>query len=109
MALITPQTVAKTGTALTYGAVAASDTFVPDSGGTYVYHVKNGSGASVNVTLTDAGTSPAGNAAVNPVVAVPAGSDRFILVPASYVNPSTGLVTLAHSATASVTAALVRV
>lgn len=109
MALITPQTIGRTGTALTYTAVNSSDTFVPDSGGTYFVHVKNGSGASINVTLDDAGTTPGGSSPTDPVVAVPAGADRFILLPPSYVNPSTGVVTISYSATTTVTAALVRV
>jgi hypothetical protein len=107
MATITAQTVTATGLAPVYSAVTASDQFIPDPNG-LVYHVKNASGASINVTVTDAGFSPAGNVGGNPVVAVPAAGERFIYLNPALVNAATGFITVAHSGTTSVTAALFR-
>jgi hypothetical protein len=72
-------------------------------------HVKNASGGSINVTITDPGTTASGSAATNPVIAVPAAGERMIYLNQYYTSPSTGTITVAFSATASVTAALFRV
>jgi len=107
MALLTTQTVTGAGTAPTYTAVNASDTITPDSN--VFLHVKNANAAACTVTITDAGTTPGGSAATNPTVTVPATTgDRMIRIPPQYVNPTTGLVTVSYSVTASVTAGVFR-
>jgi hypothetical protein len=107
MALLTVQQVGTPSTP-TYVAVAASDTVVADSAG-LVLHVKNAGGSSDTVTLTDPGTTPAGSAATNPTFAVPATTgDRMYLLPSSLANAS-GIITIAHSFTTSVTCAVFRV
>lgn len=110
MALMTVQPISLAGLAPTYGAVTASDTF-PNDGKTYL-HVKNGSGASINVTLDDVNTvSPPNATSFNPdvVVAVPAGGERIIgPVPPSRFNNATGLTTVTYSATTTVTAAAIQ-
>ena len=108
MALLTTQSVGLTGTAPSYGAVSASDTVNPATG--LFLHVKNAGGSSDTVTITDGGVTPGGSAATSPTVSVPATTgDRMIYIPPSFVNPSTGLITITHSFTTSVTCALLRV
>lgn len=107
MATITAQSVVATGLTPVYSAVSASDQFLPDAGG-LVYVVKNGGASTDNVTITDSGNTAAGSAASNPVVAVPAGAERWIYINPALVNPNTGFVTVAHSFTTSVTAGLFR-
>ena len=113
MALLTAQNISRdtTGGGLqpAYTAVTASDTFAADSE-TFL-HVKNGSGASITVTIPiPTGRDPIPNTpyAQNRQYAVPAGQERmFGPFPASYYgDPVTGLVTVNYSATATVTAAL---
>lgn len=106
MATISAQQIG-TGTLVTYSAVTASDQFLPDDD--LVYEVNNASGSSMNVTFTDAGSTPGGNLGQALVVAVPAGQVRRTYVNRAFVNPTTGFITVAHSATATITAALVRV
>lgn len=108
MALLTVQQIVIGGLAPSYGAVAASDT-VPVSDDRTFLHVKNASGTIDTVTLADPGTTPAGSVATNPTVSVPITTgDRMIALPLALANPSTGLVTVTHSQTASVTCAVVR-
>ena len=108
MALLTAQTVTRAGITPTYAAVSASDTIQADAG--LALHVKNAGGSADTVTLTDAGVTPGGSAATNPTVSVPATTgDKMILIPAQFASTSTGLVTVTHSFTTSVTCALVRV
>lgn len=104
MALLGKQQPTNSGVAPTYNAVSASDT-VANSGKTLL-HVKNGSGASINVTLVgraqlDGVTFP------DKVIAVPAGQERMIgPVPSALYNDANGLVTVNFSATATVTMAV---
>jgi hypothetical protein len=86
-------------------AVAATDTVAGDSDNLWV-HVSNASGGSINVTLTDAGKTPAGTAS-NPagqVVAVGAGVQKLIKLPRALADPTTGLITVAFSSQATITA-----
>lgn len=107
MATITSQTVVAAGTTPSYGAVSASDQFLSDPGG-LIYHVKNGGGSPDTVTVTDAGSTLAGNLGTAFTVSVPAGAERVIYMNPNLVNPSTGFITVTHSFTTSVTAALYR-
>lgn len=111
MALLTAQVMARTGLAPAYGAVAASDTITPIVGSLLFLHVKNANAAADTVTIVDGGRTPAGSAASNPTVTVPASTgDRMIgPLPATLADPTTGLITVQHSVTASVTCALVQV
>jgi len=68
-------------------------------------HVKNASGSSINVTVVDAGFTPAGGTGTIAPVAVPATTgDMYIAIPYAAFNPATGLITVNFSATTSVTA-----
>ena len=91
-----------------YSAVSASDTVNPSTG--LFLHVKNAGGSADTVTIGDSGVTPGGSAATSPTVTVPATTgDRMIYIPPAFVNPSTGLITITHSFTTSVTCALLRV
>jgi len=91
----------------TYTAVAASDTIAADPAG-LILHVKNAGGSVDTVTLTDPGTTPSGSAATNPTFTVPATTgDRMYRLSSSLAN-SSGIITVAHSFTTSVTCAVFR-
>jgi len=107
MALISVQQMAHTGTQATYSAVSASDTADISSGRVFL-HVKNGGASSDTVTLTTPATVQ-GLAVADNAVAVPNGQERFFgpLDPALYGN--SGVVTVTHSYTTSVTCAFVAV
>lgn len=66
--------------------------------------VLNGSGASINVTVTNEGVDEYGHD-TDLVVAVPAGASRKIRLSPSrrYANPTDGMATLNYSATTTVT------
>lgn len=106
MALLTVQQIGSPSTP-TYAAVAASDTVVADPSG-LILEVRNAGGSSDTVTITDPGTTPAGSAATNPSFAVPAttGVRQYKLSP-SFANGS-GIITISHSFTTSVTCAVFR-
>jgi len=107
MALLVAQQIVKTGLQPVYGAVAASDTITADTD--LFLHVKNVSGSNDTVAVTDGGVTPGGSAGVGFSVVVPLTTgDRMIPIPASFVNPTTGLITVTHTQTASVTCALIR-
>lgn len=115
MAQLTAQTPSETGAALTYAAAGASgDSFT--NTGKEVLHVKNGSGASVTVTVKSRNTSP-DVPGFGPVtkpdrtVTIAAGTDRLIgPFPAKAFNDSaTSRVSCTYSSTGSVSAAVIAV
>lgn len=108
MALLSTQQVLLTGTTPSYVAVAASDTVVPDNGSFLI--VKNGNASPDTCTVVTPG-STFGQANPDVAVSVPATTgERWIgpMVP-ELADPTTGLITITHSVTATVTCAYVRV
>lgn len=109
MAVVVTQAASLAGAALTYSAASAGgDRFTP-AARTFL-HVRNGSGASINATLTVTAVVdglPVGGG--TRVVAVPAGADRLIPVPPSTYLAADGLADVAWSAAASVTFAVITV
>lgn len=108
MATLATQQISQTGLGASYASAAGGgDAFTPDDK-TFL-HVKNGSGASINVTLTPTGTYD-GLALGALVIAVPAGADRMIKPPAAEIlrDPSTGLAAITYSAVTTVTIAALR-
>ena len=65
----------------------------------------NAGASSDTVTISDFGTTAAGNSLTSNqyTVAVANGSSKIIWLQQSQVNPATGLITIAHSFTTSVT------
>lgn len=108
MALLATQEPALTGTVVTYTAVSASDTFVPDD--RTMIHVKNGGGSPDTVTVTTPGTAAGGLAITDAISTVTNGTEEFIgPFPAQHFgDPTTGLATVTHSFTTTVTVAVVR-
>lgn len=107
MALLSTQVAVQAGLTPSYGAVSASDTAVP--GDQVVLHVKNGGGSPDTVTLVTPGTV-SGLAIADQTVSVAAGAEKFIpLISELYRDPTTGLCTIQHSFTTSVTCAVVSV
>lgn len=107
MAALTAIVPVVTGVASTGTAVSASDTIdqgTLGSQGCYV-EVVNAGGSTDTVTVSDFGSTAAGNtlASNQYTVAVAAGTSKIIFIRPSQVNPATGLVTLAHSFTTTVT------
>jgi hypothetical protein len=107
VAALTAITPTVTGVTSTGTAVSASDTIdqgTLGSQGCYV-EVINAGGSSDTVTISDFGSTAAGNQLTSNTytVTVPNGSSKIIWIQQSQVNPATGLVTIAHSFTTSVT------
>lgn len=111
MALLTPQVLSRAGLQPVYSAVTASDTIAPVVGALLFLHVKNGNASPTNVTPVDAGKTPAGSSASSAAIAVPATTGDRMIGPllSTMADPSTGLITVTYSVTATVTAALVQV
>ena len=107
MAALTTQYILPSGLAPTYGAVSASDTCSP--GNTVFIHVKNAGGSPDTVTVTGVGTEGYGVARPNLTVTVPATTGDRMIGPlkAEWFAGSTGVVTITHSFTTSVTCAVV--
>jgi hypothetical protein len=108
MALLAVQQIAVTGSTPSYAAVSASDTIQPDGNDNLFLHVKNGGGSPDTVTIVIPGVY-LGVALADLTVSVPATTgDRMIAIPAAAMDPATGLITVTHSFTTSVTQGLFR-
>ena len=102
MALLTATTPAVTGTVVTGAAVSSSDTISGNYAGGYLV-VTNGSGSSINVTVTDPGHTPLGNTGTQAAVAIANGATKAIKLTSAMVSSATNLITVAFSATTTVT------
>lgn len=108
MADITVQTAAMAGVALSMGAAAADDTVPVQSGDRVGLIVANGSGSSIDVTVTAQTTSATvkdyGTVTLaDEVVAVAAGATTVIGPFSNAFVSSAGKVEVAYSSTATVT------
>lgn len=108
MALITPQVMSIAGVAETYGAVSASDTVLANDTVLMAYRVVNGGGSPDSVVIVVPGTDAYGQAIPDVTVTVTNGTAKTIWLqkPSRAADPTTGLITITHSFTTSVTAAL---
>lgn len=108
MALLTATQPTAAGVAWTPAAVSASDTISAASLGTRGAYlvIINGGGSSDTVTVVDASLTPAGNAATNQTNAVANATSEAMFIPPQTVNLSTGVTTVTHSFTTSVTCVL---
>jgi FlaG/FlaF family flagellin (archaellin) len=106
MALLTTQNISRAGVTPSYSAVAASDTFVPDAQ-TFI-HVKNAGGSPDSVTISVLAGDPPGLTVSDVVVSVTNAQERMIgpLPGNFFADPTTGLGTVAHSFTTSVTSGI---
>lgn len=116
MATLTVQNASLDGLEPTYAAAdAAGDEFSGQETGLAVtarvlLHVKNGDASPHTVTVaSQVDTPPAGTAAADKVVSIPAGEERIIgRFPAGLVDAD-GLVHVTYDAVTSVTVAAIRV
>lgn len=105
MAALTMTTPTAAGVAYTPAAVSASDTISDaqlGTGGCYLIIV-NGGGSPDTVTVQDASLTPSGNAATNLTNSVTNGTTEIMYIPARTKNTTTGVTTVTHSFTTSVT------
>lgn len=107
MAALTAFTPVVTGVANAGAAVAASDTIDQATLGArgVFLEIINGNAASDTVTIKDFSDTTAGNSLTSDqyTVTVTNGTSKIIHIKPSQVDPSTGLVTITHSVTATVT------
>lgn len=109
MALLTAVSVTSAATTVAPNAVSSSDTISQSDIGVNgaLLQVINGSGGSINVTISDPGFSPVSNAGTATPQAVAAGADRWFRLSPGHVN-SSGVATVTYSATTTVTYKLIR-
>jgi hypothetical protein len=106
MALITVTSVPGQSKVTVAGtAVSASDTVAASDIGTsgVLLNVINGSGGSINVTISDPGTTNVGNAGTTSAQAVANATDGWFRILPGHVNPATGVATVTYSGTTTVT------
>jgi hypothetical protein len=112
MAALTATVPTLLGTVVASGAVAASDTIAQTELGSKgaVLLVINGNASPDNITISDFGTTQAGNSLPSNQITdtiTNATNQAYLLLP-SQVNPATQLITVTHSVTATVTYYLFR-
>lgn len=109
MALLTPVSSSLAGVAVTAAAVSASDTIAQTSLGSNgaLLFVLNGGASPDTVAVSDGSKTPAGNAGTSSGGSVTNGTNKVFYINPKAVDPSTGLVTVTHSFTTSVTCYLV--
>lgn len=105
MAALTAIRPTAAGVASTPAAVSASDTIDASLLGTLgaILVVINGGGSSDTVAISDGGLTPAGNAGASSGGAVANGTQKAFYISPRSVNLSTGVVTVTHSFTTTVT------
>lgn len=96
MALGVAQNVTIAGLTPVYAAPAAVENVVPDDG--LYLHVKNTNGSATVVGVVDPGLTPAGSAAMNPAITVPATTgDKMIPLSRKFYNPAGGFIVVSFS------------
>lgn len=105
MAALSATTPANTGTTTSGAAVAATDTIarsIMGPKGVYL-EVINGGGSSDSITISDSGSTPAGNSPGTIAGSVANATSKVFHIKPEQVNLATGVVTVTHSFTTSVT------
>lgn len=104
MAALAATTPARTGTAVSGAAVAASDTISNTIIGVYGCYLKiiNGNASPDSMTISDAGSTPAGTAPATYAVSVTNATSKVFYISPKQADPTTG-VTVTHSVTSTVT------
>lgn len=92
-------------------AVAATDTIVPNLGYKYVLIVVNGNASPDVVTITPNGTDAFGRTLPVKTVSVTNATTSYIYLPFQNLlaDAVTGLITITHSVTATVTCAVIAI
>jgi hypothetical protein len=105
MAALTAVTPSHDGTVVAGAAVAASDTIaraVMGSLGCFLEIINGNAGADA-ITISDSGATPGGTSPGTYAASVAAGANKIFFISTKQVNPTTGVVTVTHGTTASVT------
>lgn len=107
MATLTATTPARLGTVTPGAAVASSDTIPAAAFGSrgVLLEILNGNASVDNITISDAGSTPAGSplSPASYVASVTNGTNKIFLIKPQQLNPTTKVVTVTHSVTATVT------
>lgn len=105
MAALSSFTPVRLGTVSAGAAVAATDTIASALLGTRGAYLEilNGGGSPDNMTISDAGNTPAGTPGGTYAATVTNGTNKEFFIAPSQADPATGLVTITHSFTTSVT------
>lgn len=111
MALLTAQPLAFGGTSVTLGAVAATDTITPNLSYQMILVVVNGNASPDSVVITPSGVDAFGRTLATKTVSVTNGTTQYIYLPRQdqLADASTGLITITHSVTSTVTCALITI
>jgi hypothetical protein len=109
MATLTQRVVGNLGTDPTYVSAAAGGDKTVCGSGSFII-VRNGSGASITVTLVTPNSVDGDLAVADRTITIAAGADRAISLPAAlYSNPAdSGLAAWTYSAVTTVTVASLR-
>lgn len=104
MGALASTTPARTGTAVAGAAVAASDTIANSIIGVYgcFLEIINGNASSDSMTISDAGSTPAGTAPATYAASVTNATNKVFFISPKQADPTTG-VTVTHSVTSTVT------
>jgi len=105
MAALTAVQPTRAGVATPGAAVAASDTIASTLlgvNGAYL-EILNGNASPDNMTISDASITPTGAAAASNAPTVTNGTNKVFHVSPKQADPVTGLVTVTHSVTTTVT------
>jgi hypothetical protein len=105
MAALTATTPARTGTVTSGAAVAASDTITVAQLGSLgaFLEIVNGGGSPDNMTISDATSTVTGASAASNAPSVTNGTSKVFYIHPRQADATTGLVTVTHSFTTSVT------
>jgi hypothetical protein len=106
MATITPVNIGTAAVIPYASATIGGDSIATGGAKDIKLLVKNGSGSSINVTMT--GVRPCDQGSTHDVVtAVAAGAEKAIPVPAQCINPTTKAVAVTYSSATTVTVAAI--
>lgn len=99
------------GNSITLSAVGSSDTIVTDTSKQYVLVVVNGNASPDSVVVTPGGFDQYGRLLAAQTISVTNGTTKYIWLPNqnALANATTGLITVTHSVTSTVTCAVISV
>ena len=105
MAALTATTPTRAGAVVTGSAVAASDTVAAGILGSAgaLLEILNGGGSPDSMTISDASTTLTGAAAAANAPSVTNGTNKIFKLTPAMADPVTGLITITHGFTTSVT------
>jgi glyceraldehyde-3-phosphate dehydrogenase/erythrose-4-phosphate dehydrogenase len=105
MGALAATTPARTGTVTSGAAVAATDTIsaaILGSRGAFL-EIINGNASSDSMTISDASVTPSGASAASNAPSVTNATSKIFHILPQQADPTTGLVTITHSVTTTVT------